>query len=159
MSKGFLGLIFGLFIIFHAEASMISFYIVETGLPEHIGRNNHSIQWENAFMDAFFDAGYIVSNYPMLRLANKPSEGILQASGFNIFEARDAGIDYILIAQIDFTSALHPPGGISFYVFTTILHEVIYERHFTGLYNRSEKETSDDMNVIIRDLVIFITKL
>jgi hypothetical protein len=117
------------------------------------------MQWEDALMDAFFDAGYIVSNYPMLRLSSKPSEGILEASGFNIFEARDAGIDYMLIAQIDYTSALLPPGGFSFYVFTTNLHEVIYEKHFTGKSSRSERETSEDMNVIIRDLVIFITKL
>lgn len=159
MKKGLAAVIFGIFLTLSAEASLISFYVVETGLSPEGERNRHSQLWENAFMDVFFDAGYIVSNYPMMRLDKKPTSGIQLACGFDVFEARDAGVDYILIAQLDYASALNPPSEITLYVFTVAQHEIIYERRVEGKAYRSERDANSDLRNILFDIVRFVTNL
>jgi len=156
MKKGVAAAFFGIFLALSAEASMISFYVIETGLPLDGGRNRHSMLWESAFMDVFFDAGYIVSNYPMLRLESKPEDNIIEVSGFDVDEAREGGIDYILIALLDYDSVLQPPGEISFFLFKVIQHEIIYEKRIPGKSYKSDRETTADLKTIIRELLPFI---
>ena len=158
MKKGIVTFIFGIFLVFSAEA-MISFHVIETGLPYESERNKHSIQWENAFWDVFFDAGYIVSNYPILRLESKPDENILEVSGFDIFEAMQGGIDYILIAQLDYKEAGQEPKDISIYIFTIAKSEMIYKKHFTGKTYKSEREEKDEIKKIINDQILFFDDL
>jgi hypothetical protein len=156
MKKGVAAAFFGIFLAFSAEASMISFCVIETGLPPDGERNRHSVLWENALMDVFFDAGYIVSNYPMLRLESKPEDSIIEACGFDVDEAREAGIDYVLIALLDYDTALQPPGEISFFLFKVVQHEIIYEKRVPGKSYRSDRETTADLKTIIRELLPFI---
>jgi len=156
MKRGVAAVFFGIFLAFSVEASVISFYVIETGLPLDGERNRHSLLWENAFMDVFFDAGFVVSNYPMLRLGSKPEDnGIIEASGFDIDEAKDGGIDYILIARLDYDSVLQPPDEISFFLFKVIQHEIIYEKRIPGKSYRSDRELSADLKVIIKELLPF----
>jgi hypothetical protein len=159
MKKVVLAVLFSILLVFNAEASLISFYVIETGVPENVGRIQHSLTWEDAFMEVFFESGYIVSNYPMMRLAQKPNGNILEISGFDIFEAKDAGIDYILISLIDYSSPYQLPDRVSIYIFTTKNHEVIYERHLAGRSYRNEREEFDGLKSVIRDLVRFVTNL
>ncbi|MCL1959540.1 MAG: hypothetical protein FWF68_08065 [Spirochaetes bacterium] len=152
--------LFGIFFTFNIEAieaSMISFYVIETGLPENAERNRHSALWENAFMDVFFDHGYIITNYPMLRLGKKPDENIIKVSGFDVDEAKDAGIEYILIAQLDYDSLLKGPEEITFYLFTVAQHEIIYERKISGKAYGQERDEFNDLKTIIRDFVRFVS--
>jgi len=155
MKRGVIAAFFGIFLAFSVEASVISFYVIETGLPLDGERNRHSLLWENAFMDVFFDAGFIVSNYPMLRLDSKPEKSIIEASGFDIDEAKDGGIDYILIARLDYDSVLQPPGEISFFLFKVIQHEIIYEKRIPGRSYKSDREISADLKTIIKELLPF----
>jgi hypothetical protein len=161
MFKGIItAVLFGILFTFNIEAieaSMISFYVIETGLPENAERNRHSALWENAFMDVFFDHGYIITNYPMLRLGAKPDESIIKASGFDVDEAKDAGIEYILIAQLDYDSSIKGPEEITFYLFTVAQHEIIYERKISGRNYRQEKDEFNDLKTIIQDFVRFIS--
>ena len=152
-----IAVLLGFSLAVHAEASVISFYVVETGLPFEAARNRNSQLWENAFMDVFFDSGYIVSNYPMMRLSSKPQGSIIEASCFDADEAKDAGIDYILIARLDYDNALLPPGEIIFYIFRVDNHQVIYEKKIAGIANKPEKDSYEDMKGIIRELVGFVT--
>jgi hypothetical protein len=69
-------LFLGASLVLNAEAYMVSFFIIESGLPLEGIKNQHSQLWENAFFDVFFDAGYIVSNTPMMRIASKPKMSI-----------------------------------------------------------------------------------
>jgi hypothetical protein len=149
-------ILFGILLTFKAEASLISFYVVETGLPENAGVNKHSLLWENTFMDVFFDSGYIVTNYPMMRFATAQEGNIQEIAGFDPFEAIDAGVDYILIAKLDYPSAIHPPEIISFYLFTVKQHEIIYEKQISGRRYGSDKDAIADMKKIIRELVQFV---
>ena len=150
----------GVLLVINAEASLISFFVVETGLPEENGRNRYSEICENAFMDVFFDAGYVVSNYPIQRLASRPDNGILEASGFDLFEARSAGIDFILIAHLEYLSgSTRGPGDISLYVFKVAQYKIIYERFLNGKNYRTEREANDDFKTVARELVRFVTNL
>ncbi|MDR2596365.1 MAG: hypothetical protein LBC76_03480 [Treponema sp.] len=161
MFKGIItAALFGFFLTFNIEAieaSMISFYVIETGLPEKAERNKHSTLWENAFMDVFFDHGYIITNYPMLRLGAKPEESIIKASGFDVDEAKDAGIEYILIAQLDYDSLLKGPEEITFYLFTVAQHEIIYEKKISGKSYGLEKDEFNDLKTIIKEFVRFVS--
>ena len=53
---------------FPAFASLVSFMVVETGLSEDISSTQHGSVWEGGLMDAFFDAGFIVTNSPATRV-------------------------------------------------------------------------------------------
>jgi len=151
--------LFGAILALNAEASLISFLVVETGLSENTGVIKHSALWENAFMDVFFDSGYIVTNYPMMRLVPKPEENIQETCGFDVSEAKDAGVDYLLIAKLEYESAVLPPQLISFYVFKVEQHEVIYEKQINGKTYGSDRDASDDMKKVIKELVQFVVKL
>lgn len=160
MKKGVVAaIVFGVFLAFNSEASTISFYIIETGLPEDSGINRYSVLWENAFMDVFFDNGYIVSNYPMLRYDSSPQGNILEISGFDAAEAKDAGVDYILISKLDYSSSVKSPDLISFYVFTVSQHEIIYEKQINGKTYGSDRDANDDLKKIIMELVQFVINL
>jgi hypothetical protein len=151
--------LFGIILALNAEASLISFLVIETGLPENAGNIRHSALWENAFMDVFFDSGYVVTNYPMMRLASKPEGNIQEACGFDVSEAKEAGVDYLLIAKLEYVSAIYPPQIISFYVFRVDQHEIIYEKQVRGKTYGSDREASDDMKKTIKELVQFVVRL
>jgi hypothetical protein len=155
----FIALFLGIFLTLHIEASVISFYVIETGLQTEGGKNRNSILWENAFMDVFFDSGYIVSNYPMMRFSSKPEGSIIEASGFDADEAKDAGVDYILVTQLDYYDVQLPPSVITFYIFRVDNHQIIYEKQIAGMANRPEKDAYEDMKTIIKELVQFVTNL
>jgi len=155
----FFAVFLGILTAIYADASVISFYIVETGLPVGGARNRNSMLWEDAFMDVFFESGYIVSNYPMMRHSEKPEGNIIEASGFDAEEAKDAGIDYILVAQLDYDNALLPPSAITFYIFRVDNHQVIYEKKINGIANKPERDSYEDMKGIIKGLVSFVTNL
>jgi len=147
---------FVLLIISHVpdiEASMVSFYVIETGLPDNGQVNNNSILWENAFMDVFFDAGYIVSNAPVLRLEEKPKGEILRH--VNILEAKNAGIDFLLIAQLDFNPDLNVE-EISFFIYSVSSKEKLMERQIEGRQPRAAREEYDYMKSIARGLITYI---
>jgi len=155
MKKGITALIIGFLLSFNAEASMISFFVIETGLPREGGANQHSQRWENAFMDVFFDEGHIVSNSPIQRLISKSSDDIQREISMHIEEARDGGIDYALITQLDF-NADFVPCGISFFIYRVTPQEKVFERRFTGRSYRSSRDEVDDLKTIARGLIPYI---
>jgi hypothetical protein len=131
--------------------------VIETGLPPNGERNRHSVLWENAFMEVFFDAGYIVSNYPMLRVERRPDDII--ETIFDLDEAVDVGIDYVLIALLEYSPGIQAPQNISFYIFKVSEHRVTYERQVGGRNYRSDREQADDLRTTIRQLLQFINNL
>jgi hypothetical protein len=149
----------GIFFTLQIEASVISFYVIETGLQTEGAKNRNSVLWENAFMDVFFDSGYIVSNYPMMRLSSKPEGNIIEASGFDADEAKDAGVDYILVTQLYYDNAQLPPSVITFYIFRVNNHQIIYEKQITRMASKPEKDAYEDMKAVIKELVQFVTNL
>ena len=156
MKKYIFVLFIGSFFSLSAWASMVSFFVIETGLPESRLNNEHSVQWENAFMDVFFDAGYIVSNAPIIRFDTKPQGDILHFSGISVMEARNWGIDYMIIAQLDYSDVAQSPTNITFFIYRVNSNEKILERQITGKSYRSTREEYDDIRTITRSLVQYI---
>jgi hypothetical protein len=148
---------FVFFTVFSVEASMVSFFVIETGLPKEGERNQHSLYWENALLDVFFDAGHIVCNAPILRLETKPSDDILRASAFDMEEARNGGVDFVILAQLDFLSgSLAPPDEVSFFIYSIMGREKIYERRFTGKNYKSARDEIDDLKILAGELVLHL---
>jgi len=57
---------------FPASAATVSFLVVETGIERGIPATNFGTTWEDGLMTSFFDAGYIVTNNPFLRVEEGP---------------------------------------------------------------------------------------
>jgi len=153
MSKRIIiALITGLFINFTASATMISFYIIETGLNEE-AKIGQSELWEGAFMDVFFDAGYIVSNAPVLRLEHKPAN---VERFIDLEEAEMCGVNFILVAQLDYANGLMMPGEISVYVYNVQTKQKLMERKMAGRQYNTLTAQYDNMKSIARAFVPYI---
>ncbi len=116
--------IIGILFTFSVSAATVSFYVVEAGINEEADKRVSEL-WETAFMDVFFDAGYIISNAPIMRLDKSPSN-ILQIVDFK--EASVCGIDYMLIVLLDFKVGLPSPEEVSFYIYKVNKKEKVLER-------------------------------
>lgn len=156
MKKGLIA-VFCLFIaVFGVQASTISFFVVETGLPEHADTSRYSIFWENALMDVFFESGYIVSNAPIQRCSIKPTADTLEDAVINIEETLDASIDFLIIVNLDYMSILFAPHEVSFYVLKTDQHKVVYEKQIAGKNYKNEKDANEDLKTIVGEFVKFV---
>jgi len=156
MLKRIVFVFFVFFAVFGVEASMISFVIIETGLPQEGERNQHSMIMENALLDVFFDAGHIVSNAPMLRYETKPSGDFLQSSAYSMEEdALNAGVDYIVLAHLDYSNS-QTPGEISFFIYRIRGRVKVLERQISGKTYRSARDEIDDLKIIVRELVPYL---
>ncbi|MDR0504050.1 MAG: hypothetical protein LBH16_12110 [Treponema sp.] len=151
-------LLLGIFLVLNAEASMVSFYVIETGLSQEGPRNVHSERWENALFEVFFDAGAIVSNTPMLRLDFLPSrDEIEDIASKDMDEAESTGSDYFIITQLNYSGAA-APYEIWFIVFTISPNKKIYEQKINGKTYISVKDENDDLKKIVKGLVPHLNK-
>jgi hypothetical protein len=146
-------LFLGVFFVPGIFAAMVSFLVIETGLPETAGRNQYSERWESSLMDVFFEAGHIVSNAPILRLTSKPTAGIEVIAEPDIEEAVEGGADYFIVAQLDFTSGSLPPGTVSLLLFRLTPFSKLFERNIQGRTYASVREESEILRNIIMGLV------
>ena len=142
----------GVFLNLSAFA-MVSFYIVETGVTHETGNKQHSLQWEDAFLDVFFEAGHIVSNAPIMQMAAKPAGDILQTTAFDIMGARSGGIDYIIIAILDYIDDSPFPEEITFFIYRVNTNEKLFEEIIQGKTYRNAREEFEDLKAIVRGLV------
>ena len=148
-----IAIVLGLSLCFCAHASMVSFCVVETGVPENVDERRQSLFWENAFMDVFFDAGYIISNAPILRLGGRPSGEIIRE--FDVTELRRAGIDFMIIARLDYNADL-TLSDVSFFVYKVTPENKIYERQLDTMPPKNEKDEYTFMKSIARGLIRYI---
>jgi len=151
--------VLAVFFAISLHANVISFYIVETGLSLESEKHRSSSLWEDAFMDVFFDAGFIVTNYPMMRFESKPQGSIINAAGFDLAEAQEAGIDYILVAQLDYSNPSNGPDTVSFFVFKVSNHLIIYEKNIVGRNFRHERDAIEELRKIVLELVPVISMI
>jgi len=142
---------FGILLTFSVSAATVSFYVVEAGINEDADKKLSEL-WENAFMDVFFDAGYIISNAPILRLEQSPSN-ILQILDFK--EAIVSGIDYMLVVLLDYKVGQPVPEEVSFYIYKVIKREQVLERKIRQKQVPS-KDDYNNMKSIARGFVPYI---
>jgi len=119
-----IAVIIGILLTFSVSAATVSFYVIEAGMNEEADSKISGL-WENAFMDVFFDAGYIISNAPVMRLDRSPSN-ILQLIDFKTAGA--CGIDYMLVVLLDYNKDFPSPEEASFYIYRVKKQEKVVER-------------------------------
>ena len=158
MAKRLTAVIFiGIFLALNIEATMVSFFVIETGLSRNgVMSQQHSQQWENAFLDEFFNAGFIVSNTPILRLDSKPSARMEDFAIRDLDIAREGGADFLIVAQLDYIDDSPLPGEISLFLFRVTPVRIIHERRMPGKTYRSDREEFDDLKTIVRGLIPFL---
>lgn len=91
-------LLSGLFMSTAAHAQLVSVQVFdilnavscESDVQEEYPAIEHSVLWENGVMNTLFDAGYIVSNMPVSRIA----QALVPPASLE--EAQDAGIDILI---------------------------------------------------------------
>ena len=148
-----------LFMVFPLSASMVSFLLIETGLKTGSNSGEYTNVWEDGLMSAFFDAGHIVSNSPVMRLENVTAsdlEGnILPAQAQEDFsDAARGGADFFIMAILEYNSqgGRYKPQMISIRIFSTVSRGLIYEHRFpagTGANLRDEYNKAQETARII----------
>jgi hypothetical protein len=103
------------------SAANLNVVVVETGVSGAenitIGAFEASSLWENSFLDVFFEAGHIVSNSPVLRLARlgakdfpgkeSPNKEFPPEMSIELEDAAAGGADFFIIALL-----AYPPGTV-----------------------------------------------
>jgi hypothetical protein len=151
MKKLFITLIILIMGFMPLMAATVSVLVIETGLPNGKGQSPSASVWESGVMDAFFDAGYIVSNAPSLQLDKPPSAQLPIEARRQYEEAILGGADYFVIVQLNYpdqpnaaasqTQVKEQPKSVSITVFKVSSGELIYE---TPVDNRNFGNPNDE---------------
>jgi hypothetical protein len=117
---------------FPVSASMVSFLLVETGIGEEAPRSQYASPWEGGLMDAFFNAGHIVTNSPITRLATKPVQDLSGPVGDDFNDAAMNGADYYVVGFMEYQVQGARPVlvGISLKLYNTLSGKLVFEQGF-----------------------------
>ena len=134
-------LIFLCLISFPVSASMVSFLMVETGLREEAPSTQYGSVWEGGLMDAFFNAGHIVTNSPMARMDYKP-EGLTRELEADLDDAILGGAEFFVLGFLDYGAdgGRTLPNTMILYVYSTGTRDLIYQAEFIAGSGRSLDE-------------------
>jgi hypothetical protein len=118
------------------SGATVSFLVLETGLEEGQGASQYSSLYESGLLDVFFDAGHIVSNAPILRLSRVPGQGFPEEAMGDLEEAAEGGMEYFILAQLDYAvppgEAIEKPRTVFLRIFRVAPRTLIYERRYDG---------------------------
>jgi len=145
--------------VFHINAANVSFLIIEAGLPNNGRAHQYSTMWENGLLDVFFESGHIVSNAPVMRLPTRPDNGFPFEAERHYENAKTGGIEYFIIAIINYPvpgSANSLPLSVALRLFNTESENMIHERVFSGLTQRT---TRDEYEIIKKSIKEFAATL
>ena len=124
----------------------VAFLIIEAGPPREGPTSQQTIIWENNLMEVFFESGHIVTNSPILRLTQRPEDGLPHAAVSDFEDARNGGMDFFVIAVVN-----HPaPHNVSLRLFRTNSPELVTEQTYTDRAFRTRKEEQDTIMEDIR---------
>jgi hypothetical protein len=136
VKKAGIALLLGGCLLFPLSAANVSFLVIETGVREEGRINESSTIWENGLMDAFFDAGHIVTNAPIMRLNENPPREFPGEAKKTLDEAVQGGAEFFVLALLDYqgispaaNSALNPR-SVSLRLFSTNPYKILYERTY-----------------------------
>jgi hypothetical protein len=138
-----------------AHGATVSFMVIETGIREEIPTVDSSRLWEYALLDVFFDTGHIVSNAPILRIAEKPEKGLPDEARTSLNDALEGGAEFFVVAVLDYQNPAQGgtdrprPWNISLRVFKTTPYRFLYSREYAARDIRipGKDEVGNAMNV------------
>ena len=138
------------------EAATVSFLVIETGLPEEVGTSQHSGMWESGLLDVFFEAGHIVSNAPVRRLARLPAETFPEEARADLAEAVEGGAEYFILALLDYpaptSEAIQQPRQVSLRVFKTNPQKLLYEQRYADKPSATLDDEYTNLKKAVRGL-------
>jgi hypothetical protein len=109
----------------------VSFIVIETGLVQEGAAASSNI-WENGLMDAFFDAGHIVSNARTIRVDRERIKDFPDEAQADFDEAREGGVEFFVMALLDYQSPNTAPRQVSLKVFRVEPCQKVYEQGYSG---------------------------
>jgi hypothetical protein len=138
-----------------AHAATVSFMVIETGIREEIPTADSSRLWEDALLDVFFNTGHIVSNAPILRVAQKPQKSLPDEARASLNEALEGGADFFVVVALDYQNSSQAgteqlqPREISVRLFKTTPYRFLYSREYDvqDISAAGKDEISNAMNV------------
>ena len=131
-----------IFLVFPASASTVSLLLVETGLNEGNSSTQYSSLWEGGLMAAFFDAGHIVTNSPIVQMKQKPEYDLSGLVETDFYEAAAGGADYYVLGYLEYRSQSGRtlPSGIVLKLYETESQKLVFEQNFPAGTGRSLNE-------------------
>jgi hypothetical protein len=130
------------------QAATVSVLVLETGLPKESSAQNYSVMWENGLLDVLFEAGHIVSNAPITRLAGKNQNSFPDEAERDWEEARENGMGYFLVAVVNYPL----PYNVSLRLFNTRSTEALHEVKYSYKTPKSDKEEYDNIKKAIGEI-------
>jgi hypothetical protein len=127
------------------QAATVSVLIVETGLPPGTEHSPSASIWESGIMDAFFDAGHIVSNAPILQIPDMPDSELPPEARRDFDEARLGGADFFVMVLLSYPKdSLEHPKEVSIRLFSISSGKMIYQSSLTvRVWENPEEEFRD----------------
>jgi hypothetical protein len=149
----------GVLITLKAEAADVSILVAETGLSREDGNKQHSLAWENALLDACFEAGHIVSNAPLMRLADKTAGDFPDEAAWVLEEAMEWGSDFFILALLDYEDGGKVPRETTLRLFRNRQRQYakIYEQKLPGKSFKTVNEEFDFLKITAQGLAANLT--
>jgi hypothetical protein len=149
------GILLALSLAVSAHAATVSFMVIETGIREEIPTVDSSRLWEYALLDVFFDTGHIVSNAPILRVAEKPGKSLPDEAKAPLNEALEGGAEFFIVAVLDYQHATQAgtedlqPLNISLRLFKTTPYRFLYSQEYSAqdINSPGKDEISNAMKI------------
>ena len=119
-------------LVFPVFGSMVTFLVIETGLNEEFAATQHSSLWEDALMAEFFEAGHIVTNYPVARMEKKPEMDLVGKIGIDFYDAMRGGSDYFILGFLEYKiqGDAAAPVAITIKLYETRSEMLVFEHNF-----------------------------
>ena len=143
MNKKCLGVLAVLLCLFTipASAATVSFMMVETGLRDEAEATRYGSLWEGSLMEAFFNAGHIVTNSPIARMEVRP-EPLGSELEADLDEALFGGAQYFVLGFLEYVNqpGIPVPSMITIEIYNTGSRELIYKQEFAAGAGRTLSE-------------------
>ncbi|MDR1957160.1 MAG: hypothetical protein LBQ30_09950 [Treponema sp.] len=130
--------------IFPLYGATLSFLVIETGVRQGSPVQESSQRWETGLMDAFFEAGHIVSNAAIMQVPRRPEGEFPQEAQGKLQEAIAGGSDFFILVLMEYPGTReHPsprPQSISLKLFSIQPYHSIGEQHYPQTISKSPSE-------------------
>jgi hypothetical protein len=130
------------FIAVPLHGSMVSVLVIETGLNQESAVKDYSTLWEDGIMGVFFEAGYIVTNGPVIRLETNRLKEFPDEAQADFSEASEGGAEYFVLVVLEYKNqdGTFKPSGVSLKLYATIPRRLIYEERFSAGQTADSRE-------------------
>ncbi|MDR2717777.1 MAG: hypothetical protein LBB89_06930 [Treponema sp.] len=140
------GLFFCLIGVFPLNAVSVSFLVMETGQSREDPAGQYPILWENGLLEIFFESGHIVTNSPIIKVAERPADNFPREAEDDFEEARRGGMDFFLVGIVDYTRS-----DVSLRLFNTKSPVIIIqEQKYTVTTFRNTREEYENIKKAVR---------